>query len=511
MSPSLPPSQSGSPSTLKATAARGAGWMIVLSNLARAVGLGGTLVITYFLSPSAIGEVSIAVVLTLTFGQLSNLGLGQYLVTHPEEDETTVWHVLVLHVAVGAVVLGGMLLLRHPLADLTHSATVAAYLPWLAAPAVLERVSFVPERLMTRDLRFKRVAVIRSVSELTYSASSVGLAMAGLGGMAIVYANAARSVLRFSLFTCSVRPGHWLTPRRLRWAVYEKMLSFGLPLAIGVFVEYSVGRWDNLLFAYLFGPTVMGEYCLAYNLADVPADQVGEQLAEVLLPSLARMDAERRRRALVLATGIVAIVTFPLAVGFGAVGDTAVHTLLPQRWWGVAPMLSLLCVLSVARPLSWQLESYLMVLERTRVLTLLQCCKLCAMLALVLTIGRLGPLWACLGVGAAFAGHALATMSVIARTEAIPVRALLRRCLVPSVASAVMIGVVLAARHLLAQAGIDVRGVNLVVEIAAGALAYVGACLVVGPSVSRELVDLVRSALERRRAGAPPLPAARGA
>lgn len=511
MSLSLPPSPSGSPSTLKTTAARGAGWMIVLSNLARGVGLVGTLVITYFLSPSAIGEVSIAVVLTLTFGQLSSMGLGQYLVTHPDEDEATVWHALVLHVAVGAVFLGGMLLLRHPLAELTHSATVAAYLPWLAAPAVLERVSFVPERLMTRDLRFKRVAVIRSLSEVTYSASSVGLAMAGLGGMAIVYANAARSVMRFTLFTSGVRPGAWLAPRPLEWAVCKRMLSFGFPLAIGVFIEYSVGRWDNLLFAYLFGPTVMGEYSLAYNLADVPADQIGEQLAEVLLPSLARLDAERRKKAVVFATGVVSIVAFPLAMGFGAVGDTAVHTLLPPRWWGVAPMLSLLCVLSVARPLSWQLESYLMVLDRTRVLTLLQFGKLCAMVALVLTMGRLGPLWACLAVGTAFAGHALATTWVIARTEAIPVRAFLHRCLVPTLASAVMIGAVLAVRHLLAQAGIDARGVNLVIEIAAGGLAYVGACLVVGPSASRELFDLVRSALDRRRASVPPMPAARGA
>jgi lipopolysaccharide exporter len=490
----LPSSRSGSQSTLKSTAARGAGWMIVLSNAARAVGLVGTLVLTYFLSPSTIGEVSIAIVLTLTAAQLSSLGLGQYLVTHPDEDEKGVWHALVLHVVAGAVVLGGMLLLRRPLAGWTHSRAVASYLPWLAIPAVLERISFVPERLLTRALRFKRVAVIRSLAELAYSTSSVALAMAGLGGMAVVYANVARSTLRFALFTCSVKPGEWLVPTRLKWPVYARMLSFGLPLAVGVFIEYSVARWDNLLFAFLFGPTVMGEYSLAYNLADVPADQVGEQLAEVLMPSLARLDREQRRKAVVFATGIVGMVAFPLAMGFGAIAETAVHTLLPPRWWGVAPMLSLLCVLSV--------------LDRTRVLTLLQLGKLCAMVALVLTLGRLGPLWACLAVGAAFAAHALSTMWVIARTDVIPMLAFLRRCVVPAAASAIMIGTVLGTRLALARAGIDVRGVNLVVEIASGALAYVGACLVVGPAACRELVDVVRSALERRRVGAPPVPAA---
>ena len=499
---------SGSQSTLKTTAARGAGWMIVLSNLARAFGLGGTLVITYFLSPSTIGEVSIAIVLTLTAAELSNLGLGQYLVSHPGEDKKTTWHALVLHVAVGAVVIGGVLLLRRPLADLAHSDAVATYLPWLAVPAVLERVSFIPERLMVRELRFKRVAAIRSMGELAYSASSVGLAMAGFGGMSIIYANAARSTLRFTLFACSIRPGDWLAPTRLEWGVYKRMLSFGVPLAIGVFIERALGRWDNLLFAYLFGSTVMGEYNLAYNLADVPTEQVGEQLAEVLVPSLARLGEEQRKKALVFASGIVSMVAFPLAMGFGAVGETAVHTVLPPRWWGVAPMLSLLCVLSVSRPLSWQLESYLMVRDRTRVITLLQLGKLCAMVALVVPLGRFGPLWACVGVGAAFVGHAFATMWVIARTDAIPMVAFLRRCLVPSVASVVMIGAVLGTRHLLAGADIEIRGVNLAVEIAVGALAYVATCLVVGPSASREVVDAVRSAFERRRGSAPPVPAA---
>jgi PST family polysaccharide transporter len=492
---------------LRSAAIRGAGWLIGLSGAARVVGLSCTLVITYFLNPATIGEASLAVVLALTAGQLSNVGLGQYFVSHPGEGKKLAWHVLVLHVVLGAVAFGVMLQFRHELADLTHSASVASYLPWLALGLILDRIAFVPERVATRDLRFRRVAVIRSIGELTYGFSSVGLAMLGFGGMAIVYGNLARSSLRSTLFFCSVKPGEWIAPTRLEWAICKRLLAFGLPLSLGTFVEYAVSRFDNLLFAHLFGPAVMGEYNLAYNLADAPADQIGEQIAEVLVPSLARLEPGKRRRALVSATGMVSMVVFPLAIGFGVVADTAVRTLLPPRWWGVGPMLSLLCALSVARPISWELESYLVVLGRTRSLTLLQVGRLCTLVALVLALGRFGPLWACAGVGVAFGGHALGTMCVISRADGTPVRGLLSRCWVATIASGVMVAAVIGMRRLLALADVDVRGLNLVVEIATGALVYVLACVVVGPSESREFLRVARTAIERRRASEPPIAA----
>jgi PST family polysaccharide transporter len=80
-------------------------------------------------------------------------------------------------------------------------------------------------------------------------------------------------------------------------------------------------------------------YNLAYNLADVPAIQVGEQIGDVLLPSFARMDPAHRPDALVRSMTLLALVVFPLAVGLGAVAPTLVATIFNARWRPIAPML----------------------------------------------------------------------------------------------------------------------------------------------------------------------------
>ena len=72
----------------------------------------------------------------------------------------------------------------------------------------------------------------------------------------------------------------------------------------------------------------MGAYNLAYNVADVPAVQVGEQIGDVLLPSFAKLEPAARKAALVRSTGLLALVTFPLAVGLGAIAQPLVDALL---------------------------------------------------------------------------------------------------------------------------------------------------------------------------------------
>jgi len=74
-------------------------------------------------------------------------------------------------------------------------------------------------------------------------------------------------------------------------------LAFGVPMSLGALCEVASRRWDNLVVSRFFGAGPTGMYNLAYNLADVPAIQVGEQIGDVLLPSFARMDPARRPEA----------------------------------------------------------------------------------------------------------------------------------------------------------------------------------------------------------------------
>ena len=481
-------------------AARGAGWAIMLGMGARILSLVGSIVITYFINPDVMGEVGVAVIVVETVTAFTTFGQGHYMLSRPHEGPATMWHITVSHVGLGVLTLAATVLLQGPLATWMNSPTLGKYLPWMALAALLDRVAFVPERLLSRALRFRRVAVTRSAAELMYGVSSLTLAALGMGGMAVVLGNVARSSLRFLSYVSSSPRTEWLVPYRLSMAKYREIFAFGVPLALGGWVGMAAAKWDNLIIARLYGPELMGQYNVAYNLADVPADQIGEQAGEILLPSLARLQPKDRPQLAIFSMGMLAFIIFPVSVGLGMVATTAAHTLLRSNWGAVGPMLAVLSLLSIARPMAWQMGAYLQASGRTHVLLVLSIAKLALLVLLMFTVGRLGPLWACVAVGLAFIAHALALQTVVAIWEHVSFRALLGRCVRPLLACIPLGLAVLGAREALRAAGLDVRGVGLTVEVIAGVVGYVVGAWVFARHQTKEFLTLVREARKKRDA-----------
>jgi PST family polysaccharide transporter len=210
-----------------------------------------------------------------------------------------------------------------------------------------------------------------------------------------------------------------------------------------------------------------------------------------------------RRDALVRSVGLLALVTFPLAVGVGVVAPTLVDALLRPEWRDVGPMLAMLSVLSVVRPVGWTISAYLLARDQPRLDAALEVLKLVALVGFLLLAGRADPLWSCAAVGAAFALHAAASVVAVRWLDGIQVRAVLARCAPPLLACVPMVAVVLAVRGALVGAGVRAPGVLLAAELAAGAASYPPSALLLARSVARDLLALVRRALRERAAPSP--------
>jgi PST family polysaccharide transporter len=497
----------GARSALATRAARGAAWTIGTGIGARALGLAGTLALTYFVARDALGEVSDAAIAVAVVNQLSTIGVGQYYVARPSSPSEKLGSrreiaqsATIVHLALGMVALAALMSLRAPLAHWMRAPALGRYLPGLALAALVDRVSYMPERVLARELRFRVVGVCRTVGELSYTVVSVTLAALGSGAMSIVAANVARSLVRLLAMALAVPRADWLALRLPRAATVRSMLRFGVPTSVGIGAGFVARRVDNAIVSSLFGVEVVSAYNLAYNLADVPAVQVGEQIGDVLLPSFAYLRTEERKAALLRSTGLLALVTFPLAVGLAAIAPTLVDAVLRADWRDTGPMLAMLSVLSVVRPVGWTISSYLLARDRPRLDALLEVFKVGALVVLLLTIGPRGPLWACAAVGAAFALHALASMAAVDWLDGIRVWALALRCVGPLIACMPMAAAVVGVRLLARGLGPHASGKLLVLEVATGALTYPMAALLLARPVAADMVALLRRVLRDRAA-----------
>lgn len=477
-------------------AVRGAVWTIGLGIGSRVIGAIGTIVIARFIVPEVMGEVLAAWIVATLGHTVTRMGVDQYLIVkHDDGDDvpfhTTFWTFVFGVVGLGAVVLAGDSLGAH-----LNAPRMGQYLPGCVVAVAIRRVASIPDRILVRDMRFRTVALSQAFGELAYVATSLILAgVFRMGGNAIVIGNIVQAVIILAVLLAATGVKEWLTPRRITWHRTRDMLRFGVPLNFETTLGVASRMVDNLVFSYRFGAGAMGVYNMAYNLADIPATHIGEHMSSVLLPSMSKIERKRRPDVLIRSTALLALLIFPMAVGLGVVADPLIAVLLPADWQGVAPLLTVLAVLSIFRPVSWVVASYLKVAERTGVMFWMEAFKLALLLTGIALLPT--PLVASASVGVAFGAHSLAMVLSVAYLDKISPARFVPGFVGPLLACATMAAAVLGLRHALPWLGVDGALVSLSAEIAIGAAVYVPSAFLFAPGTARDLLSLLRSAYGR--------------
>ena len=307
-----------------ARAARGALWTVISSMGGRAVGVLGTLIMTRFLHPGSdrrgrrrdgprdVGELD------------HDLGLRPVRGRAGPRRRRRRGHVA----RDGRSTCAGCGLARS-----RWRCSEASFTPLIDAPRAAHlRARDVPRALhppARRDARTCPAApapvpgvgdVARHRRGLVHGGRRSSLAAYGMGGMAIVLAQH-RAVDGHAARSSCVRPASGAGGRRRRCArrASRTCCATACRSASRASRARSRATGTGSRSRTTSARDAVGQYNLAYNLADVPAIQVGEQIALVLMPSMAELPPERRARALERSSALLSLIIFPLAVGLGLV------------------------------------------------------------------------------------------------------------------------------------------------------------------------------------------------
>lgn len=494
--------------SLAESTARGAVWTIVTSVGGRFIGVLGTMAMTRFLAPSVVGDVAVATIVVMIVGWLATWGFGPYVVVKgrgPDAPEV-IWHATVGYFVLGVIAFVPIAIWGHHVTPWFKSIDGGQYVPGMALVFFAKRITAIPERILVRDMRFRALGLANATGELVYTVVALFFAFRGFGGMSVVYGNLAQTLITSLLILRATGIASWATPTPLSAARIRDMLRFGLPLAVEGIAHNASRYFDKLIVGRLFGSTSVGAYNMAYNLADIPAVQVGEQISSVLLPSMSALPPERRPAALERSTALLSLIIFPMAAGLGLIADPLVAAVLPDnKWQEVAPLLTVLATLSVFRPITWVLGTYMEAQERTSKMMFLEVGKLIIIIAGLYALAPYGVVAASGAIGVAFGANAVAGVIMVLvddRQHGPSARRLIMGFVEPLLACAAMAAVVLALRYeVLAAFGLPPLAI-LILEIVVGGLVYVAAALVLCRKTSRDLLSLLKKVARRQRPSA---------
>jgi O-antigen/teichoic acid export membrane protein len=328
--------------SLAESAASGAKWSFVSVAGRRAITLLTTIVLARLLSPADFGLVAMAAVFINFIELLRDLGTGRAIVQvdAPGEDllSSLFWLNLVLGVAAAAI-----LIVFSPLASrLLREPRLALVLAVLSISTLCTALSVVHTNLLTRELQFRRLALVEMAGSIAGGALGIVLALGGYAVWSLVWQNIVAAI--------TVSAGAWLAsgwrPRLMfSRSSLRPIVGFSANLTGFNVFNYFARNADNLLIGRYLGAQDLGLYDLAYRIMLYPVQVVSWTLGRALFPIYARMkaDPERLRVAYLKVTKAIALVTFPMTFGMAAIADRFVETVLGSAW---TPAVLLLLILA---------------------------------------------------------------------------------------------------------------------------------------------------------------------
>lgn len=322
------------------------------------VRIGTLVVMARLLEPKDFGLVAMVTVITGIFQLFQDAGLSlatvqRHVITN-DQVSTLFW----VNILVGAA----LALLSAAIAPLLVRFYHEPRLLWVtmfsAAGFIVNSAGVQHGALLQRHMRFTALALIEIIAALMGGLVGIGMALAGCGYWALLgMAIAPTATATISVWVAS----RWVPSRPKRGVGAWSMIGFGGQVTLNGVVVYLSSNLDKVLLGRSWGAAALGIYGRAYQLINIPRENLNSAVGLVALSALSRLqdEPERFRRYFLAGYSLVLSLVLPITIASALFANEIVLVVLGPSWKEAATILRLLAptvlIFGIINPSRWLL------------------------------------------------------------------------------------------------------------------------------------------------------------
>lgn len=319
-------------------------WRSGTQIIAQMISWGVTLAVLRILDPADYGlfAMSAAVLVFLNF--LNGYGFVSALIQSENIEEIRIRQAfgMLILLNIGLVLI--QVFVAAPLAAAYYREPVVAdMLRWQALIFLATPFLILPEALMTRNLEFKKPAIINLLSALAGASVALVLALLGYGVWTLVFAPIAifwtRAIGMVIATKFRYRPSF-----NFKGAGY--IFTFGSTLLVGHGFFIVQSQSDIFIAGRALDNHTLGLYAEALMITQLFATKFIPPLNEVAFPAYSRIQHDKAAlsKAFLTAVRLIMLVAFPLYFGMAISAGPFVETIMGPKWIDSIPLVTVLAL-----------------------------------------------------------------------------------------------------------------------------------------------------------------------
>jgi PST family polysaccharide transporter len=322
------------------------------------------MILARLLDPNDFGLVGMVTAVTGVFHLFKEFGLSTATIQRATVTEEQLSTLFWINLFIGGVLGVLSLALAPAIAKFYHEPRLFAVTAVLGIGFLFNAAGVQHSAILQREMRFTALAVIETVSILGGTAVAFGMAMHGYGYWALV----ATAIIAPLISTiCVWFATAWMPGLPRRQVGIRSMMGFGGKLTLNGLVAYVAYNLEKVLLGRFWGPDAVGLYGRAFQLINIPTDNLNSAVGGVVFAALSRVqhDAERFKSFFLKSYSLVLTLTVPITVVCVLFASDVIYVILGPKWNEAVPIFRLLAptilIFAVINPLGWVLYSLGMV------------------------------------------------------------------------------------------------------------------------------------------------------
>ncbi|NNM82136.1 MAG: lipopolysaccharide biosynthesis protein [Burkholderiales bacterium] len=300
-------------------------------------------IIARLLTPEQVGVFSVTMIIIGFMAPFRDLGASQYLIQEKELTRTRIQAVWAVQLFLNALLSLLIFASRNFVAEFYHRPEISSIMDVLAVSSLLVPFGALTIAWLTRELRFERLAIIRSGGALTGSAVSIAFAWSGHGPISLAY-GALTSSLMIAFLSMFFRPRHfpWLPGTR----EISKVLSFGTSISGISLLNQAYQGTPELILGRIQGMYTAGIFSRAQGLVNLFERLMMDSIYAVALPTFSKLhhQGDQLDSAFFKSISIVYALGWSLLMFIAVMANPIINLLYGPQWSQSVDITRILCL-----------------------------------------------------------------------------------------------------------------------------------------------------------------------
>jgi O-antigen/teichoic acid export membrane protein len=343
---------------LKGKTARGALVSAVGQVATLVLRMGSMVVLARLLTPKDFGLVGMATAATGFLALFQDAGLSAAAIQSPSisraQSSTLFW----INLSVGGLLALLCAATAPALTVFYHEPRLFWVTIFVATGFLFNGAATQHRAMLLREMKIPALTIIDVGSTILTIGLGVGFAAAGLGYWALV--SMAVSGPAVSML-CVWFAGRWIPGLPQRRSGVWSMIKYGSTVMGNNIVTYFAYNTDKILLGKFCGAQTLGLYGRAYQLINLPTQNLNTTISLVAFPALSRLqnDPVRLRSYFLKGYSLLIGLVTPLTVACALFGEQIIRVFLGPKWGDAIPVFRLLSptilAFALINPFGWLL------------------------------------------------------------------------------------------------------------------------------------------------------------